>query len=263
MRIEALNLVCRDLDAQRNFYSEVLGLPLLENSETQFAVQVGQTRLSFRHQPETVGVYHFAFNIPENQLAEAKRWIAERAALIDEDGNDEFTASGDWNAQMFYFRDADGNILECIARHRLANASAQAFGPDSLLSISEIGHPVDNVPQSLERLQKQFDLYGLRLDRVQRLCAEHDLIRPTGVGAKRVPDVECRNRRCPDSCTKQTESVLQVFGTASDTFAPLGDDEGLIIVVKLGRPWFPTQEAAFALPFELKLEGNLHRFNSP
>ena len=208
VKIEDLKLLCRDLDAQRHFYSEVLGLPLLESLETQFAVQVGRTRLSFRHQPETAGVYHLAFNIPENQLAEAKRWISRRATLLDEDGNDEFTASGDWNAQMFYFRDPGGNILECIARHRLANASAQVFGPGSLLSISEIGYPVENVPQSVEYLRQQFG--------------------------------------------------VNVFGTASDTFAPLGNDEGLLILVSIGRAWFPTGEAAAALPFELKIDGTIY-----
>ena len=212
MRIEALKLVCRDLDAQRHFYSEVLGLPLLDNAGARFTVQVGRTRLSFRHQPETVGVYHFAFNIPENQLAQARGWVAKRAALLAEDGNDEFTASKEWNAHMFYFRDADGNILECIARHRLQNASYKAFGPASLLSISEIGIPVEKMPQSVERLSRKLG--------------------------------------------------LTVFGSASDTFTPLGDDEGLLIVVQVGRAWFPTKDTAAAMPFDLAVDGETHDFSS-
>lgn len=203
MKITALGLTCRDLNAQRHFYAEVLELPLLESTATHFAVQVGATRLGFQLEPDLQGVYHFAFNIPENQLAEARSWIQQRAALLEEDGNDEFTASAAWNAQMFYFRDPDGNILECIARHRLANASAQAFGPASLLDVSEIGWPVEDVPRSVERLQ-------------QRLG-------------------------------------LSVLGTASGTFAPLGDDNGLLIVVEFGRPWFPTAQAAARLPLRLAL----------
>ena len=203
MKITALELACRDLAAQQHFYAEMLGLILLESSDSGFSVQVGRTRLTFRLQPEQHGVYHFAFNIPENQLAQAKSWIQERAALLDQDGQDEFTASAAWNAQMFYFHDPDGNILECIARHRLASASAQAFGPASLLNISEIGWPVEDVPQSVERLQ-------------QRLG-------------------------------------LSVFETGSDTFTPLGDDEGLLVVVRLGRPWFPTTQTAARLPLRLTL----------
>ncbi|WP_161882279.1 VOC family protein [Deinococcus alpinitundrae] len=203
MRITALELACRDLKAQQHFYAGVLGLTLVASSDSGFAVQVGRTRLSFRLQPEQPGVYHFAFNIPENQLAQAKSWIQQRAALLNEDGQDEFEASAAWNAQMIYFCDPDGNILECIARHRLANASAQAFGPASLLNISEIGWPVKTVPGGVEHLQQQLG--------------------------------------------------LSVFGTASDTFTPLGDDEGLLIVVRLGRPWFPTAQAAARLPLRLTL----------
>ncbi len=203
MRLTALELTCRDLAAQKHFYTEVLGLTLLESSDSKFSIQIGFTRLIFQHQPELRGAYHFAFNIPENQLPEAGAWLRERAALLEEDGLDEFTASAAWNAQMVYFQDADGNILECIARHRLANASAQAFGPASLLNVSEIGWPVENVPQSVERLRQHLG--------------------------------------------------LSVFGNASDTFAPLGDDEGLLIVVALGRPWFPTAQAAAPLPLRLSL----------
>ena len=203
MRLTALELACRDLKAQQHFYTEVLGLPLLESTAARFAVQIGATRLAFQHDPGLQGVYHFAFNIPENQLAEAKDWLRHRAELLRQEDQDEFTASSEWNARMVYFRDPDGNILECIARHRLANASAQAFGPASLLSVSEIGWPVEDVPQSVERLQRQFG--------------------------------------------------LSVFGTASDTFTPLGDDEGLLIVVALGRPWFPTAQAAARLPLRLSL----------
>jgi hypothetical protein len=31
-----------------------------------------------------------------------------------------------------------------------------------------------------------------------------------------------------------------VFGTAAAEFTPLGDHDGLLIVVRPGRPWFPT-----------------------
>lgn len=204
MKITELELVCRNLDGQRHFYSEVLGLPLLESATPSFTVQVGQTRLIFHSQPEMHGVHHFAFNIPENQLTAARSWIAKRAPLLERDAEAVFTADDDWNAQMFYFRDPDGNILECIARHRLANASATAFGSDSLLSVSEIGYPVEDVPKSAKRLRQQLG--------------------------------------------------LKVFGAASDTFVPLGDDEGLLILVKLGRNWFPTQQAAQSLPLVLTVQ---------
>jgi catechol-2,3-dioxygenase len=33
---------------------------------------------------------------------------------------------------------------------------------------------------------------------------------------------------------------LPVFGTAAGEFTPLGDHDGLLIVVQQDRPWFPT-----------------------
>ncbi|ABF43849.1 Lactoylglutathione lyase related protein (plasmid) [Deinococcus geothermalis DSM 11300] len=44
---------------------------------------------------------------------------------------------------------------------------------------------------------------------------------------------------------------LPVYGKASETFTPLGDEEGLLIVVPVGRGWFPVGTPAQALPFEL------------
>lgn len=205
MNIAALELVCRDLDGQRRFYRELLGLPLLETSEAGFTVQIGSTRLRFQQGDSAAGVYHFAFNIPDNQLAAARDWLSARTLLLKKGEQDEFEGSPDWNARMLYFGDADGNILECVARQRLKNASAAPFGPASLLNISEIGYPVADVPRTCRRLKRELG--------------------------------------------------LTPFGKPSNTFAPLGDDHGLIIVVPLGRSWFPTNEVASALPLKITLSG--------
>lgn len=37
---------------------------------------------------------------------------------------------------------------------------------------------------------------------------------------------------------------LARYGEGSDTFSPVGDERGLFIVVREGRPWFPTNSAA-------------------
>jgi hypothetical protein len=72
--------------------------------------------------PEFDGAYHFAFNIPENQIRSAKEWLMPRTVLLkDEQGNDYFQHSG-WNSEAVYFKDPAGNILEFIARHDLSNA---------------------------------------------------------------------------------------------------------------------------------------------
>jgi catechol-2,3-dioxygenase len=47
----------------------------------------------------------------------------------------------------------------------------------------------------------------------------------------------------------QVQTGLQPFGEPSATFSPMGDVEGLLIVVAAGRPWFPTTDRLAAMDF--------------
>ncbi|MFB9992062.1 VOC family protein [Deinococcus oregonensis] len=49
---------------------------------------------------------------------------------------------------------------------------------------------------------------------------------------------------------------LLTFNEQSDTFAPVGDQHGLLIVVEEGRGWFPTGRPAVRAPFEVTFTGN-------
>lgn len=60
-----------------------------------------------------------------------------------------------------------------------------------------------------------------------------DLLRISEIGLA-VPDVPAA------VATLQDAFGLPVFGTAAAEFTPLGDPDGLLIVVRRGRPWFPT-----------------------
>ena len=155
MEIDEVRLRTAWPAALRRFYAETLGLAVADEGEGGFAVSVGTSRLVFQPAEAREGepVYHLAFNIPENQLAAGKRWLAARAQLLsDPDGTDEFASSDHWNAHMVYFRDSAGNILELIARHALANGSDEAFGPGSLLSVSEVGLVVPDVAGTVAEL---------------------------------------------------------------------------------------------------------------
>jgi catechol-2,3-dioxygenase len=79
------------------------------------------------------------------------------------------------------------------------------------------------------------------------LIARHDLSGPSSSGrfssadllhiseiGLAVPDVPAA------VAALQSEFGLPVFGTAAAEFTPLGDHDGLLIVVRQGRPWFPT-----------------------
>lgn len=145
MRFVALALeTAGDLDAMRAFYVRALGLPLLASGPAGFSVGVGATRLSFSRAEAPSGgegpIYHLAFHVPENRIADARAWLAERAPLLGEPGREVFAYPA-WDAESIYFADPAGNVLELIARHRLPTASEAPFGPESLLGLSEVGFP--------------------------------------------------------------------------------------------------------------------------
>src|SRR5262249_11124640 len=185
---------------QRDFYRNVLKLPLSTTSDQQFTVQAGTTQLTFSQAP-IAGVYHFAFDIPENQIAAAREWL--HVPLIKaNDGRDEFF-SENWNADNIYFYDPAGNILELIARHTLPNASTEPFSEKSLLNISEIGVATADVRAFTE------------------------------------------------------SSGLPHYGSSVAEFAPMGDEHGLLIVVKIGRIWFPdTGKPALEIPLRAVISAN-------
>jgi catechol 2,3-dioxygenase-like lactoylglutathione lyase family enzyme len=207
MKINELEILTTDLSGQQYFYGEVLQLPVsMGGSGNTIEVQAGLTRLVFRQAPpKWAGVYHFAFNIPENQYEEARDWLTRRVALIaDNEGRTEFHFEN-WNADAFYFYDQAGNILEFIARHTLDNASDMPFSSHSILSVSEIGVGTHDVPSMVEALQGQ---HG---------------ITPYG-------------------------------GEPGEEFAAVGDEEGLFIVVRLGRIWMPeTGIEAGAYPVSVNI----------
>src|SRR6185369_320094 len=88
----------------------------------------------------------------ENQIEEAAAWIAAKAKLATSNGLTIFKSGTGWNANMVYFYDAAGNILEFIARHNQANASDEPFSEQSIISISEIGLAVVDVEQTVKWL---------------------------------------------------------------------------------------------------------------
>ena len=162
MNITYIELPARDLVAQREFYSQVLELPV-ELSAKRLEVQAGKTTLAFTQaEADFDGAYHFAFNIPENQFHTAKAWMSERLPLLrNESGQDEYDFTN-WHAHAFYFRDAAGNILEFIARHDLQNAADGQFDSQQILQVSEIGLPAEDVIAFANQLCSQLGLQLFR-----------------------------------------------------------------------------------------------------
>jgi hypothetical protein len=141
VRFAAMRLQATRLEEMRSFYHQTLGLPVEADTENSLSIRFGRTVIEFQGTSEKSSnpFYHFAFNIPENQFAEAKAWLAKRCTLLrDSTGADELFFSK-WNAHAVYFADPAGNIGELIARHTLANAASGTFDEGNILYASEIG----------------------------------------------------------------------------------------------------------------------------
>jgi hypothetical protein len=104
----------------------------------------GSTRLRFAPGPDVCS--HFAVNVGD--FAEAVAWARgqDGAQWVEED-----VPFPSWRARSAYYYDADGNIVELIARER-------APGDELLLEVSEVGLPVADVGAAAEFLEAELGL---------------------------------------------------------------------------------------------------------
>ena len=190
MKITRVELLSSDLQAQRDYYADVLELPVNLTSSA-LEIKAGKTDLVFKQAwSDFEGAYHFAFNIPENQYDAAKKWLTSRISLLRDNSGMEDFESKTWASISLYFLDAAGNVLEFIARHDLNNAVQEDFNSWQILNVSEIGLPSE-------------DVIGL----ANELC---------------------------------TRLGLSVFKQEpNESFTPVGDDNGLLILPIQDRIWMP------------------------
>ncbi len=159
MKILSIQLETANLGPVADFYRSVLGLHVATVEPNKVHIQIGNSWLVFTGNPAAAGIYHFAFNIPCNQIREGMAWL-ERSSIdlvADEKGEmrQDFT---NWNAEATYFYDPAGNIVELIARRDLQNESEHPFGRESLLEISEIGIVCDDVSAWNERAKSEYGI---------------------------------------------------------------------------------------------------------
>lgn len=152
MELVEIRLASAHPEAERSFYSDVLGLEVSEAAGA-IAVQIGATRLVFEAGPSSP--QHFAIRIPSAAYADALAWLDSHVALLrDEEGGHAF-AFPDWNADAAYFRDPDQNVVELISHHDLPEPYRPPFGPGSMLVVCEVGVPVDDVGEYLRSLERR------------------------------------------------------------------------------------------------------------
>lgn len=152
------------------FYRDLLGLEVAEQTPNRLTIVAGRTVIAFEKASPEDGepAYHFAFNIPENKIWEAREWQRERTPILkrppgefSHPDHDDVTHFWHWNAHSIFFEDPAGNLLEYIARHDLPNATSGPFTSEDILYVSEIGFMARDVPAFGETLRQGtgLDLY--------------------------------------------------------------------------------------------------------
>ncbi len=167
MKIKRLQLFTSRLQEQKKFYSEVLGFTITGETEDAFDVPIGESLLRFRKGPGNP-YYHYAVNIPSNQIEEARKWLSQKVELLT--WEEKYVVDfPNWNAKALYFYDAGQNIVELIARRNLRLPSDKLFSIESLRHISEIGLPAKDISQvfhilhtrcGLERYDGDLERFG-------------------------------------------------------------------------------------------------------
>ncbi len=139
MLIRRLTLASGNPAAQASFWGERLGLPVERGRGGATSVRLVRTTIAFEPSAPAATGYHFAINVPRGRIGDARAWLEQRVELLpfgDGEVQIRFAAIG---ADAVYFRDADGNDVELIARDALPYDDDAPFGPSSLLEVSEIG----------------------------------------------------------------------------------------------------------------------------
>ncbi|WP_046758652.1 VOC family protein [Kordia jejudonensis] len=168
MKISELTLFTNNLEDQKQFYTTVLELPLVYADTEKFIVKIGVSSLTFVKAKKS-NPAHFAINISSYKIEEALYWIQKRTAILLCEG-EQIADFSNWNAEALYFYDADGNIVEFIARKDLNIINSHPFSATDLINISEIGIVSNDHKTIYEKLHamRPISIYDGSLD---RFCA--------------------------------------------------------------------------------------------
>jgi catechol-2,3-dioxygenase len=75
MEIKELTIFTNRLTEQKQFYSEILELDILNESKQFVLFKIGNSNLKFVKRKKLTTPYHFAFNIPSNNEKDALEWL--------------------------------------------------------------------------------------------------------------------------------------------------------------------------------------------
>jgi catechol 2,3-dioxygenase-like lactoylglutathione lyase family enzyme len=154
MKITALTLYTNKHAEQKDFYSKTLGFAVLSEDVNEFTIQVGDSKLTFRHSDEDFK-YHYCFLIPSNLLNEGAEWLKQRLDPIKIEDDRIIQPLESWNASSVYFYDGAGNLAEFIVRYDLENEDSGLFDVSKILCVNEIGMPSGNIQELNSQLERE------------------------------------------------------------------------------------------------------------
>jgi catechol 2,3-dioxygenase-like lactoylglutathione lyase family enzyme len=158
MFIQALHLHTNNIEATKQFYAELLQVPVVKESEQCVSFAFGHSTLMFYASFEKNPFYHIAFSIPNNKLDEALEWMSAKTEILPYSEKELIADFIGWNAKSFYFHDNNKNILELITHYDLKTSSAQSFSAELITGICEIGITVEDVAHACNEFNTLFKL---------------------------------------------------------------------------------------------------------
>jgi len=155
MEIRILKLYSTNIDAQEDFYGQVLGFRCDRLTDSILEIHTTGTKLIFEQSVKKF-FYHFAFLIPTGSLNGAIEYLENkpvRLLQLNEQTVVQFTTGS-----AIYFYDMDGNIVEFIERPTLNHPTSSDFSIDKIIKINEIGLPVSSPKSMSNRLTTEFGI---------------------------------------------------------------------------------------------------------
>jgi catechol 2,3-dioxygenase len=183
LHVGAITLLVRDLSLMSRFYSEIIGLTVLESGATSTRLGVdGVTLVVLDHSPDatiapasTAGLYHTAFLMPSR--ADLAHWLIHTAMA-----QYPFTGFADHRvSEAIYLDDPEGNGIEVYADRA---PELWSWNGDSVIMGSE---PID-FDSLLALTDQENDLYssapaGLRIGHIHLRAGNIDAARDFYVAA--------------------------------------------------------------------------------
>lgn len=147
MQIFQVNLKCHDIHRMKDFYTNVLEMELLTETESYFTIMAGTTKLLFE-KGDSIPIYHVCFRTNAEYFDHMFQKLGAESVLLP---NQKGEYSMFWKGKQAYFVDPDGNILEMLERPFEGTKKDWFQWHD----VGEVGFPVKDV-SAMEQELDQF-----------------------------------------------------------------------------------------------------------